>query len=690
MFDKKFFIAFIFSFLLYSLFFYNIFQPSYSFWGSDAQKKHIPARYYLYEKIVNDHSFPFWTERVFMGFPIYADFENAYLHPINVASILVFGPLLSYKILHLGYYLLGSMSLYIFLKRKKAGIIGFLVSNSIFFFSSFLINHQIHFNIILSFYLLPLSILFTDLFVEKHKIKYIFLQSLVLSNSLLWGHPQSFLIMLMCVFLYLIFFLRKDKKIKILLFYFFSTAILCFSFTSFQLLPSAEFFKNAYREDNFRYTQGSLPAPMLIFTFIPYLFNTNDTYIGKSLDADFSYTEIYIYVGISSIFLYFLGVLFLKNRRIVLFGYSCMWVFLILSSLSYANFIPNDLWIISMFRYWVRSVILLIFGVSVISGLYVSKIYNIPKINVKILAKRLLLFCLPLLYFFYLIIDNQDSATLPIVFKTLKSNLRNYPYYNFLLLISLCLLVLNIVKLFILKIKFQNFIKILILIVVVIDLRFFGTDVINFRLNDTSSFKMPESISEFENQRTLNKSDISHMEYLYIKDWSLFGYSQFVDKDYIQFLKSISIDNERALNLKNIALTKVAESTGIIAKYENKEITPLNSKAVPLIYQNNQAKYIVKKEGKISFEIVSEVDQKINTFIKYDPNWSIVINGVPQKHIKNGILNDINISKGVSIVTFEYVPRYFYLGVVLSLCILSFTFLFYKYKKEEVEIFLKK
>ncbi|MBP7859697.1 hypothetical protein KA001_01900, partial [Patescibacteria group bacterium] len=71
------------------------------------------------------------------------------------------------------------------------------------------------------------------------------------------------------------------------------------------------------------------------------------------------------------------------------------------------------------------------------------------------------------------------------------------------------------------------------------------------------------------------------------------------------------------------------------------------------------------------------------------PNWSIVINGVPQKHIKNGILNDINISKGVSIVTFEYVPRYFYIGVVLSLCILSFTFLFYKCKKEEIEIFLK-
>ena len=153
--NKVFLIALAISLSTYILFIGNFLLPNYYFWGSDAQVEYVPAREYFYQKVVNEHTFPFWTEKMYLGFPIYADSENGYLIPINVLSILIFGPTLSYKILHLSFYLIGSLSLFYLLKRKDIGIAGYSVSNVIFYFSTFMVNHQIHFNILLTFYLFP-------------------------------------------------------------------------------------------------------------------------------------------------------------------------------------------------------------------------------------------------------------------------------------------------------------------------------------------------------------------------------------------------------------------------------------------------------------------------------------------------------------------------------------------------------
>ena len=74
----------------YLIFVGKFLLPNYYFWGSDSTFFYYPSRFYLQERILEDKSFPFWTERQFLGFPIYADAENGYLNPINVLSILIF------------------------------------------------------------------------------------------------------------------------------------------------------------------------------------------------------------------------------------------------------------------------------------------------------------------------------------------------------------------------------------------------------------------------------------------------------------------------------------------------------------------------------------------------------------------------------------------------------------------------
>ena len=91
--DKIFFILIISAF--YLLFFKNIFNAKFNFWTSDAAYKMFPTRVYVHEKI-SQFDFPFWTDRIFLGYPLYLDIEQGILNPINILSIFIFGPVWSW------------------------------------------------------------------------------------------------------------------------------------------------------------------------------------------------------------------------------------------------------------------------------------------------------------------------------------------------------------------------------------------------------------------------------------------------------------------------------------------------------------------------------------------------------------------------------------------------------------------
>ena len=99
-FKKNFWIPLLLATLSYFTIFYPLFgSDTVIYSGKDSVNLHYPSRYYLHERLSN-LEFPVWTERVFSGFPIYADIERGYLNPINVVSVVLFGPFRSYKVLH--------------------------------------------------------------------------------------------------------------------------------------------------------------------------------------------------------------------------------------------------------------------------------------------------------------------------------------------------------------------------------------------------------------------------------------------------------------------------------------------------------------------------------------------------------------------------------------------------------------
>lgn len=689
------------SFLTYVIFFGQFLSPSHFFWKegnqtTDAQTKHIPARTYLYEKVVNEKSFPFWTEKMYSGFPIYADPENAYLHPINDVSVLIFGPLLSYKFLHMLEYLIGSLSLYFLLKRKGIGLWGYAAANAIFYFNTFFINHQVHFNMIMALYLLPTALLVADLFVEKRQLRYIFFQSLVLSNAVLWGHMQSAVIIGMGIFLYMLVFSFKKMRFATFTFYLIAVVFLVVIETLPQIAPAYELLSQSSREGGTDYLKGSLSPRMAIFSFVPYLFGDYKNFIGQEINDGFGYGEVYTYLGISSMLLSILTLIFLKKSREVVLAYIFIWVFLLFGFMESNKLFPDNTPIITLFRVWARTAVLSSFGVALLAGMLIEKLSEVSLKN----ARKGILFALPPLVYIWILIKIDDGKTAKKISSYFSYDyIQAYPYFPVLKTIVLVLAGV-LLLFFILKKYHPKFfpkilipIKAIILVVVFFDLIYFSGDVLAARLQDISGHKLASVPEEFNSKRViLNSLYVAGMESLYYDNWSPFGSSQLKSKDYIGYC------GERGIKLRGVSFSndpllpenyQEAKEVGISAILTADGISYLNNNELDLIKNNLDGHYVEKKEGRVVMRINASEDTVVNTYLKYNPNWKVKIDGRETEIIKNNIFFDFPLSKGEHLVEIQYYPKVFYTTLAISLILwIAFGALYYFFGKSIEKKFL--
>ena len=698
---KHFFIAIVISFLTYVIFFGQFLTPSHYFWGydgrqTDAQTRHIPARTYLYDKIVNEHSFPFWTEKMYSGFPIYADFENAYLHPANVASILVFGPQTSYKVLHVLEYLIGSLSLFFLLKRKGIGLLGYAAANIIFYFNTFAINHQIHFNIIMAFYLFPTAFLLADLFIEKRQLRYIFLQSLVVANAVLWGHMQFAVILFMGVFVYMAVFSFKKMRFSTFFFYFTAIAFFVTIETIPQIIPTYELFSESSRNSGLDYLKGSLSPRMAIFSFAPYLLGGYKQFLSSNVSKEFAYTEIYNYFGISSVILSALALLILKKSREVILALVFIWIFLIFGFMGHNRIFPDNMPLITLFREWGRTAVFSSFGIAILTGIFVEKL---SEASYKSIRMGILFILSPLVYIWILIKMEGEKTNKKIDFYTSFNYIKTYPYFSMLVTITLVLICILLLFIIVKKWYPQFSAKILIpvqsalIIIVFFDLIYFSQDVLAYRLQDISNYKIASIPKELENKRAIIKtSNAWGMESLYYANWSPLGQSQLKEKNYVRFYDKlgISLNGVPSSHIRLPENYQNLKETGIVAIADDKGITYLNDSKLDLIKNNLDGHYVEKKEGRIVMQINNPADTIINTYLKYNPNWKIKVDGRQTQIMKNGIFFDFPLSQGKHLVEIYYYPKPFYVAVAISLISGIITgLLLYAFRKNIKNLMLK-
>lgn len=662
------------SVLTYLLFFWQLLSPNYTFWGSDAQRKFFPTRIYLYEQITKEFHFPFWTEKIFAGFPIYADPEHSYLHPLNVLFILIFGPITSYEILHFIYYLTGSICFYYFLKRKEVNLLGAFVANLIFYFNMFMLNHQIHFTIIMSIYLLPAVFLLLEKFLESRKFVFLFLQSLILVNTILWGHLQSTIILSIGIFLYILFFgYKKIPNISIIK-YLILVPLIAILLSLFQLLPSYKLYLDSYRQDGFDFRFGTFSKSLFLSSFVPYLLGTqeNKSFIGSSIGTSVTYTEVYIYFGISTLILFIFILLTQKKTKDFYFTFTSIFIYLIFIFIGYVWLIFDNFPILSIFRYWIRFLIIPLFGISVLIGRFLTK--PVYEINLKSLIFSSCLFISFILFIqgIFFISFNEDKYLGIFNYLTPSSLLNVYPFRNVFFSIIFLILILIFLKTLSYYYSKEKFIVInyLIVLTVLFDLYYFSYDVNLYRIKDFKNDLNLSSTIDIPNTRIIDLTvDIQGNEYLYLKSNSPFGYSQLRDQKYMEELLESGIKGAMGgafvpnfEELKDLGITKLKDIDGKVIDVRTGFTFPVKNK----IQLNN----LVSNDSSFSFEIEAPKELKIETFLKYNPNWVVLVNNQKVPTFVKDYMLFFNISAGNNLIKIYYFPSDFYLGLLLTILFL--------------------
>lgn len=655
------FIALFLSVLTYLIFFYKLISPNFWIYGSDATTKHYPLRQYFYDRVTKDKEFPFWTEKSYSGFPIYKEPETAYLNPVNTLSILFFGPSLSYKVLHFFAYLLGSFSLWSFLKNKRISVFGWFCANLVYYFSFFLINHQIHFNLIMSAYLFPVAFFLVDRFSSTRNKKFLILFSLLFVYIMYWGYYQIVAIMLIGSYLLLLFSMQGINKIKVV----FKFVLLSLAFIIAASLPNIlstlDLAQHSVRDDAFQFAEGTYNPPLFVNTLLPFIFGKFQNYFGRvAIGSVYSYTETYTYFGVTAVVFACLSLFLLEKNRLVYFSYSLVIFFIVIASIGvfpFAKYLP----VINIFRHWERSALLGVMGVAILVSYFVT---NCEKVDFKKIfqKKTLWLILVPLLYLAVLFLFTRNSYINKITINHVIPKGNYHKVWLALLIFSVLLPLKS--KIFIFT-KFVGTLPYLICLLILIDLRYYGEDVLNARVKYIENPVPITSNIGFEKIRVIDaKSKIIGMQFLNSNSYTIFGYSQLINKSYFNSLKKYGFDGRIVAPEGELYLSEELSGLfGVEAIITDTGILSSDRISKPYV--------IIKNDEQHKTIRVDSVFKDIVTTYRCDDDWDIRQNG---KKLNSGCLNDIFIKiNGVSdeagSINFDYVPKSLYLRYALSFSI---------------------
>lgn len=675
------------SLFCYLVFFYPLLNPDTVIWGNDLRYFYYPARVYLNERL-HDGEFPFWTERIFSGFPLYADPETSYLNPLNTLSVFLFGPFLSYKLLHVFLYLIGSLSLYFLLKRKGFGLPSYFVANVAFYFNFFMLYHQQHQNIIFVSYLLPFNLLLADFLISSQKYKkrlliaYMF--SIVL--SLYFGSFQAVFLSIVASFSYIIFLsISKINYIKVII-----TLLLVASGVFILALPlvfSAHTLWSESRRSStaFEFKKGSLLPVMAPVALYPYMFGSGASYFGVKINDDYSEHELYVYLGVVPFVLGVFSLIFTKNDR---FKYYCVFLFLVFLILGFLRASPLaplfGMLPTSLFRYWVRASLLASLSGAFLSAIFVERlvvVLKVASVNRRACMKNALLILLPLLYLLVLfLLTLKDTETQRVLSFIASGNLDFSGIWLLVILLAL-MAILSILKN--INVPSRTYVVWFLCFLALFDLWFFGKQTLDFK-QVPKIYKEDSLLNKYEHKRIVTgfKSPIFGNEHLYYKNWSLFGYSQLVGFTYEERLKDAGFSFIKRSELKDLSQIEDTSLTalGVSALVKKNEERVLIQEPSLDLFPGLVGVYLQKREGvfKIRLEPLPR-ELKITSLVKYHPGWQLYVNGAKQILPKQeDVYLDLVLPQYTDTIELRFIPQDLYLGHLLSFSLFSIYLLILK------------
>ncbi|MBM4402356.1 MAG: hypothetical protein FJ044_03875, partial [Candidatus Cloacimonetes bacterium] len=177
------------------LFFAKLFIPQSKifvtpeFGMSDLWHQNLPYRFLLKEAL-SQGRLPLWTDKIGMGFPLFAEGQVAALSLVNLIPTIFLPAVTSFNISFILIFLILSISTYLFVREIGISKEGAFLSAIALTFSARVVTQLNHPNILLTFAFLPLSLFLIEKYKKTKKTFWLFLLSFVLSQQVLSGHLQ--------------------------------------------------------------------------------------------------------------------------------------------------------------------------------------------------------------------------------------------------------------------------------------------------------------------------------------------------------------------------------------------------------------------------------------------------------------------------------------------------------------------
>ncbi len=658
----------IFYWIIYSLLIWFLIIP-FSFFdrsfikGGDIDSLHLPAIAYLSENLHN-LKFPFWTEKLYSGFPIYAVGEMGFLSPLRVLlTLLIADFLLAIKLEFLIIYLIGSIYLYILLKKDYSySFIQSVLSHIIIFFGVPVIVRLLHLNIIYTYYLLPVGLYFLSCYLSTLKFRFIFLRALVFALAFSYGNYHAIFICLIIEFLFLFYSNESSnsKRLKYLL----NTALFSLILILPMLVPSLMAFRDSARSENLNFLEGSYSAVSFLNIFNPLLEGAPYNYIGNKINSSWYAHETLTYLGISSLIisiLVFLNRNFKKYKLVLI----SLYIFVFLSTLDYSpigflfNFPP-----INLFRYWGRSSLILLFAVGLIVPKFFDKSFKFD------FEWRRLLYVLPLILYIVIIYFSSDNLSHVTYISTIiKTSIKEL---NLLFLIWFSIFVVFIVFLF-LYLKFKKIVYYYILCsLVIFDTFLFSKIILNNNVADYTFFynqRISLITENFQGKRVVyfDKSVMGNKPLLY-SPWGVHGYlSSYEELVYKDFYKEKGLGIRRIKNIDELnSNLDFFKSVGVSSFITEDGVTQLGDFDSVFLIDSQDVSYMLKDEGHILARIYSDVDREVDTTVKVNKNFIFKLNGeyiTPSTNFSSPFYS-LNLYKGLNEIEVKFFPKDFYISLV--------------------------
>lgn len=670
--------------LCYLLFFGRMLSPNAVLKsGKDIMRLSYPVRYHLYNNL-KIGEFPFWTEKMFSGYPIYLEGEAGYLNVPNIILVYIFGPMNSFKVLHFLTYLVGATFFYKFLRNRDFTIGACALCHIIYFFNFFSLFHQQHQAITFSYYLFPAFIWALNKYVNTSKIKYLLFWGLIFTHLLYFGAFQMLFIITMVSML----FVLVHKKILAVNIRHYILLILLLVAMCLPLISGyLDIYKKSERADaSFSWLEGSFSPIQLINLVNPFTYRQQDFYLGSLVNKEFNIQEIYIYIGVIAFILSILGILYSKlPRKDSMFLIFLIGIFLTLG-FAKNNPVFNYLTIpgVSLFRYWGRLVFIAIFALSVFAGHFYSMIskrdtasvITINKSGLKIIA----FFCAYILLMSLCNLQNSDfKNTLRVLLRD-DYRLDYWYLYIPMLFLGLGMFFAAIFNKHNYLYKFRKFI----FAAIFLDILIFGLIVLKGWYINVKDLYIVESLNNdnFKNTRiVVTDGDVRGNTFLYHDFWSPFGLSASTDSQYNAALKKTGFSSISQVESKDSIESKATLDKNFLDGIDSLGIKAVVNSQGRILYQNTNLSMfylespaqdeviesVEQNEMKHQLKVTSGRQVKISSYIRYDPSWKLTLNGKLQKIEQKGMFLEFTVPKGQSTITLQYIPTIFFNNIYKAL-----------------------